>query len=62
MINAIDNIPSEVVKVPLIINDIENGDEFECNLLTGFFGFVQEITTFNLKPEIGWAVEMVKRI
>lgn len=58
----INNVPSEIIKVPFTLEMGDAGVKYESQLLTGIFGMIQDPKTFNLKPEIGWAVEVLNQI
>jgi hypothetical protein len=55
-----NTIPSELVRVPFIFEIINQDGSVErtikMELWAGFMGLKQNPLTFNLKPEIGWAV------
>lgn len=53
-----DNLPNEIVKVDLkyIMTDGTNTKEIPLELWAGFIGLEQDLTTFALKPHIGWMI------
>ena len=59
-IESLGNIPSELVRVPFILEiqsssgDVAYSEKME--FWAGFMGMRQDAKTFNLKPEIGWAI------
>lgn len=59
--NNINKIPNEIVRVPFIL-EIINGVNISTQKMkfwAGFMGFKQNVDTYNLKPEIGWAINKV---
>ncbi len=62
-IKNISDLSDEIVRVPFLfyINS-DSGTtmaKFEMELWAGFMGLKQNPETYNLKPEIGWAVNML---
>ena len=55
-ISKIDNLASELVKVPFILEDGVTHKKYKMEFWAGFLGLVQNKNDFTLKPEIGWAV------
>jgi hypothetical protein len=53
-----DEIPEQILSCPvkLIIQGSLTNKEYNCSLESGFFGMVQDETTYNLKPVIGYAL------
>ncbi|MDR3246959.1 MAG: DUF4419 domain-containing protein [Prevotellaceae bacterium] len=61
-ISNMNIIPSELVRVPftfVIIYQDGSSVEHEMEFWAGFMGLKQNPLTFNLKPEIGWAVNQL---
>ncbi|RZK75591.1 MAG: DUF4419 domain-containing protein [Pedobacter sp.] len=59
-IKSLNILPKEIVNVPFIL-EVRNdsGDltaEYNMEFWAGFMGVKQDPTTYNVKPEIGWAV------
>jgi hypothetical protein len=59
-IKGIMDLPNELSNVPFVI-DVQDAlgklqQSFNMELWAGFMGVVQDPKTFNVKPEIGWAV------
>jgi hypothetical protein len=57
-INDINNLPSEIVRVPFIFEnriDMKNVKRYQMEFWAGFFGLSQS-KDFTLKPKIGWAI------
>ena len=50
-----DDLPSEMVSVPLVYEDVE-GSAFTLKLHAGFIGLAQDHDTYALRPEVGWYV------
>ena len=51
-------IPDEILNCPLKLI-FTNGSctiEYDCSLASGFYGMIQDKTTFNIKPVIGYAI------
>ena len=51
-------IPDEILNCPLKLI-FTNGSctiEYDCSLASGFYGLIQDKTTFNIKPVIGYAI------
>ncbi len=62
-INSIGDLPPEIVKVPFIfVNaiDAKHPIEYKMEFWAGFFGLTQDEKTYSLKPEIGWAVNVIQ--
>ncbi len=59
-IKSIGQLPDEIVRVPFILEvDFEDRKEtHEMEFWAGFMGLKQNNQTYNLKPEIGWAINM----
>jgi hypothetical protein len=55
-ISKIDNLASELVKVPFILEDGATHKKYKMEFWAGFLGLVQDKNDYTLKPEIGWAV------
>jgi hypothetical protein len=55
-ISEIDNLASELVKVPFILEDVANNKKYKMEFWAGFVGLSQNKEDFTLKPEIGWAI------
>lgn len=55
-ISKIDNLASELVKVPFILQDAVNNQTYKMEFWAGFLGLSQNKKDYTLKPEIGWAV------
>ena len=52
------DIPDEILNCPLkleFIGGVKN-IEYDCSLASGFYGMIQDETTFNIKPVIGYAI------
>ena len=60
IIEKVDNLPPEIVKVDLQYVEAsatgEVSDSVSLELWAGFFGLEQNEKTFELKPQIGWVV------
>lgn len=59
-INSINSLPKELANVPFIL-EVEDTSEnvvksFNMEFWAGFMGVKQDQNSFNIKPEIGWAV------
>ena len=52
------DIPDEILSCPLklIFSNGINIIEYDCSLASGFYGMIQDKTTFNVKPVIGYAI------
>ena len=51
-------IPDHILSCPLKLK-ITNGNkgiEYDCSLTSGFYGMIQDKTTYNIKPVIGYAL------
>ena len=63
-----DEIPDQIISCPvkLIFQGILSKTEYDCSLESGFYGMVQDETTYNIKPVIGYALvvedEKVKKL
>ncbi|WP_343522675.1 DUF4419 domain-containing protein [Pedobacter sp.] len=55
-ISDIGGLASELVKVPFILKDEEDGKTYNMEFWAGFIGLRQNKNDFSLKPEIGWAI------
>ncbi len=55
-ISKINNLASELVKVPFILEDIVNKKSYKMEFWAGFIGLSQNNEDYTLKPEIGWAI------
>lgn len=55
-ISKIDNLASELVKVPFILKDAKNNKSYKMEFWAGFIGLYQNKQDFTLTPEIGWAI------
>ena len=53
-------VPDEIINCPLeltwLILQEEKKIEFNCTLVSGFFGMDQDEETFNVRPVIGYAI------
>ena len=51
-------IPDQIISCPLKIKLINGNQEIEydCSLASGFYGIIQDKTTYNIKPVIGYAL------
>jgi hypothetical protein len=58
-ITKIDNLASELVKVPFVFEDIIKHESYKMEFWGGFVGLSQNKTDFTLKPEIGWCINNV---
>jgi hypothetical protein len=64
-IDSTCSVPSEMVKVPFTLvlhNYLIVLAQFKCEFWSGFVGLKQDATTFNTKPEIGWAINLIEEI
>ncbi|RYE28833.1 MAG: DUF4419 domain-containing protein [Sphingobacteriales bacterium] len=63
-INNIDDLPKEVANVPFEFEIQDNSGKviklINMEFWAGFMGVRQDKTTFNVKPEIGWAINKLK--
>jgi hypothetical protein len=52
------DIPAQIINCPLklIFKDKKKIIEYDCSLASGFYGMIQDTTTFNIKPVIGYAL------
>ncbi|HRP90330.1 MAG TPA: DUF4419 domain-containing protein [Edaphocola sp.] len=55
-IAKIDNLASEIVKVPFVLEDILTNKSYKMEFWAGFIGLSQNKKDFTLRPEIGWAI------
>jgi hypothetical protein len=55
-ISKINNLASELVKVPFILEDAVNKKTYKMEFWAGFIGLSQNKEDYTLKPEIGWAI------
>ncbi len=55
-ISKINDLASELVKVPFILEDENSKKTYKMEFWGGFVGLTQNKTDYTLKPEIGWAV------
>lgn len=55
-ISKINNLASELVKVPFILEDFVNKKSYKMEFWAGFIGLSQDKKDYTLKPEIGWAI------
>lgn len=55
-ISEINNLASELVKVPFVLEDVTNKKSYKMEFWAGFIGLSQNNKDYTLKPEIGWAV------
>ena len=55
-ISKINNLASELVKVPFILEDTVNKKSYKMEFWAGFIGLSQNKEDYTLKPEIGWAI------
>ena len=51
-------IPDQIISCPLKLKLINGNQEIEydCSLASGFYGIIQDKTTYNIKPVIGYAL------
>ena len=51
-------IPDQIISCPLKLKVINGNQEIEydCSLASGFYGIIQDKTTYNIKPVIGYAL------
>ncbi len=52
----IQDLASEIVKVPFLLIDEANNKTYQMEFLAGFVGLSQNEKDYTLKPEIGWAI------
>ena len=54
------DVPDQIIGCPLEITFIPNEGgkiiAYKCNLISGFFGMIQDKNTFNVRPVIGYAI------
>lgn len=55
-ISDIGGLASELVKVPFVLENKEDGKTYNMEFWAGFVGLKQNKNDFSLKPEIGWAI------
>jgi hypothetical protein len=55
-ISKIDNLASELVKVPFVLEDAVSKKTYKMEFWAGFIGLSQNKEDYALKPEIGWAI------
>jgi hypothetical protein len=55
-ISDIGGLASELVKVPFVLENKEDGKTYNMEFWAGFVGLKQNKSDFSLKPEIGWAI------
>ncbi|KIA94961.1 hypothetical protein OC25_08150 [Pedobacter kyungheensis] len=55
-ISNIGGLASELVKVPFVLENKEDGKTYKMEFWAGFVGLKQNKNDFSLKPEIGWAI------
>ena len=55
-ITQINNLASEIVKVPFILEDEINKNTYKMEFWAGLIGLSQNKDDYTLKPEIGWAI------
>jgi hypothetical protein len=55
-ISEINDLASELVKVPFILEDAVNNKTYKMEFWAGFIGLSQNKEDYTLKPEIGWAI------
>lgn len=55
-IAKINNLASEIVKVPFILEDVTNKKSYKMEFWAGFIGLSQNKNDYTLRPEIGWAI------
>jgi len=55
-ISDIGGLASELVKVPFVLENKEDGKTYNMEFWAGFVGLKQNKADFSLKPEIGWAI------
>jgi len=63
-VKSLNDLPSEMVKVPFVfsVNSDQNTTvaSYKMEFWAGFFGLSQNKQTYNLKPVIGWAINMLE--
>jgi hypothetical protein len=52
----INDLASEIVKVPFVLEDIPNKKSYKMEFWAGFIGLSQNKNDYTVKPEIGWAI------
>lgn len=52
----INDLASELVKVPFILEDVRNKKSYKMEFWAGFVGLSQNKNDYTLKPEIAWAI------
>jgi hypothetical protein len=55
-ISKINDLASELVKVPFILENTVNNQSYKMEFWAGFIGLSQNKEDYTLKPEIGWAI------
>lgn len=53
---AINDLASELVKVPFVLEDKRNKKSYKMEFWAGFVGLSQNKNDYTLKPEIAWAI------
>ena len=53
---GVNNLASEMMKVPFILNDEKNKKKYKMEFWAGFAGLTQNKKDYTLKPEIAWAI------
>jgi hypothetical protein len=48
--------PSELSKIPFILNDLNTNKKYKMEFWAGFTGLTQKKEDFTLVPQIGWAI------
>lgn len=59
-ISNIDILPDEIARVPFTFVIPKKNKTYKLEFWAGFMGLSQDPETFNLKPEIGWAINIPK--
>lgn len=52
----INDLASEIVKVPFVLEDVPNKKSYKMEFWAGFVGLSQNKNDYTVKPEIGWAI------
>jgi len=55
-ITSVNNLASEIVKVPFILKDDANHTSNNMEIWAGFIGLSQNKKDFTMKPEMSWAI------
>ena len=55
-INSVNNLASEIVKVPFILEDAAHHTKHNMEIWAGFIGLSQNNKDFTMKPEMSWAI------